>query len=166
MDDSNLHELFVLMLRDMYDAENQIIETLPSIISSSSNLDLKDALTKHLEETKEQVTRLDEVGVILGDDLTGRESKAMTALLEDADEIMSMEFPSEVIDAAIIGSAQKVEHFEIAAYGTLITWAKLMEHNDIADLLKENLNEEEKADKKLSQVAEGGVNEQAMHPSI
>ena len=161
-------ELFVDELEDMYSSESQIIESLPKLIKIASLPDLKEALTHHLAETKNQVDRLDEIFSILDITPKGKTCKAMEGLLLEADEIVKKKVKSPVLDAAIISAAQKVEHYEIASYGTLRSFAKQLELNDrVADLLTEILDEEGGANKKLTKIAEGsffltGVNAAAV----
>jgi ferritin-like metal-binding protein YciE len=153
MDDLLLHGL-----KDIYYAENQIIKSLPELIEKATNRDLTKGLKDHLEETKNQVARLDQVFKKLGQDPQGVQCPAIDGLISEADEVAG----KEVLDAAIIGSAQAVEHYEIARYGTVIAWAESVGHDDIVRLLNTNLNEEKAADRKLSSVAlRKGVNRKA-----
>ena len=158
MDDLLLHGL-----KDIYYAENQIIKSLPKLIDKATNRDLSKGLKDHLEETKNQVARLDQVFIKkLGQDPQGVQCPAIDGLISEADELAGEVADKEVLDAAIIGSAQAVEHYEIARYGTLIAWAESLGHDDIIRLLNTNLNEEKAADKKLSTVAlRKGINRKA-----
>lgn len=157
MDDLLLHGL-----KDIYYAENQIIRALPKLIEKATNRDLTKGLKDHLEETKNQVARLDQVFKKLGKDPQGVRCPAIDGLIGEADEVAGEAADKDVLDAAIIGSAQAVEHYEIARYGTLIAWAESAGHDDIVRLLSTNLNEEKAADKKLSTVAlRKGVNRKA-----
>jgi ferritin-like metal-binding protein YciE len=157
MDDLLLHGL-----KDIYYAENQIVKSLPKLIDKATNRDLSKGLRDHLEETKNQVARLDQVFKKLGQETEGVQCPAIDGLIEEADEVAGEVADKEVLDAAIIGSAQAVEHYEIARYGTLIAWAESAGHDDIVRLLNTNLNEEKAADKKLSTVAlRKGVNRKA-----
>jgi ferritin-like metal-binding protein YciE len=157
MDDLLLHGL-----KDIYYAENQIIKSLPKLIDKATNRDLSKGLKDHLEETKNQVARLDQVFKKLGQDPQGVQCPAIDGLISEADELAGEVADKEVLDAAIIGSAQAVEHYEIARYGTLIAWAESLGHDDIIRLLNTNLNEEKAADKKLSTVAlRKGINRKA-----
>ena len=157
MDDLLLHGL-----KDIYYAENQIIKSLPKLIEKATNRDLTKGLKDHLEETRNQVSRLDQVFKKLGKEPQGVQCPAIDGLIEEADEVAGEIPDKEVLDAAIIGSAQAVEHYEIARYGTLIAWAESLGHDDIIRLLNTNLNEEKAADKKLSTVAvRKGVNRKA-----
>jgi ferritin-like metal-binding protein YciE len=157
MDDLLLHGL-----KDIYYAENQIIKSLPKLIDKATNRDLSKGLKDHLEETKNQVARLDQVFKKLDQDPQGVQCPAIDGLISEADELAGEVADKEVLDAAIIGSAQAVEHYEIARYGTLIAWAESLGHDDIIRLLNTNLNEEKAADKNLSTVAlRKGINRKA-----
>ena len=157
MDDLLLHGL-----QDIYYAENQIVKALPKLIDKSTNRDLTKGLTDHLEETKNQITRLDQVFQKLGEQPKGVKCPAIDGLIAEADELAGEVADKDVLDAGIVGSAQSVEHYEIARYGTLIAWAEAVGHDDITRLLTTNLNEEKAADKKLSSVAlRKGVNRKA-----
>jgi ferritin-like metal-binding protein YciE len=148
MDDLLLHGL-----QDIYYAENQIIKSLPKLIEKATNRDLAKGLKDHLEETKKQVARLDQVFKKLGQEPKGVQCPAIDGLIKEADEVAGEVADKDVLDAAIVGSGQAVEHYEIARYGTLIAWAESVGHDDIVRLLNTNLNEEKAADKKLSAVA-------------
>jgi ferritin-like metal-binding protein YciE len=157
MDDLLLHGL-----KDIYYAENQIIKSLPKLIEKATNRDLTKGLKDHLEETEGQVARLDQVFKKLGREPEGVRCPAIDGLIDEADEIAGEVADKNVLDAAIVGAAQAVEHYEIARYGTLIAWAESLGHDDIIRLLNTNLNEEKAADKKLSTVAlRKGVNRKA-----
>jgi ferritin-like metal-binding protein YciE len=157
MDDLLLHGL-----KDIYYAERQIIKSLPTLIEKATNRELTKGLRDHLEETKDQVARLDQVFKKLGQEPQGIKCPAIDGLISEADEIAAEVADKDVLDAAIVGAAQSVEHYEIARYGTLIAWAESLGHDDIIRLLNTNLNEEKAADKKLSTVAlRKGVNRKA-----
>jgi ferritin-like metal-binding protein YciE len=157
MDDLLLHGL-----KDIYYAENQIVKSLPKMIEKATNRDLTKGLQDHLEETKKQIARLEEVFKKLGQDPQGVKCPAIDGLISEADDVAGEVADKEVLDAAIVGAAQSVEHYEIARYGTLIAWAESLGHDDIIRLLNTNLNEEKAADKKLSTVAlRKGVNRKA-----
>ena len=161
-DIANMDDLLLHGLKDIYYAENQIIKSLPKLIEKATNRDLTKGLKDHLEETKNQVARLDQVFKKLGQDPQGVQCPAIDGLISEADEVAGEVADKEVLDAAIIGSAQAVEHYEIARYGTLIAWAESVGHDDIVRLLNTNLNEEKAADRKLSSVAlRKGVNRKA-----
>jgi ferritin-like metal-binding protein YciE len=157
MDDLLLHGVM-----DIYYAENQIIKSLPKLIDKATNRDLSNGLKDHLEETKDQVERLEQVFKKLGKEPKGVKCPAIDGLINEADEVAGEVAGKEVLDAAIVGAAQAVEHYEIARYGTLIAWAETLGHDDIIRLLNTNLKEEKRADKKLSTVAlRKGVNRKA-----
>jgi ferritin-like metal-binding protein YciE len=157
MDDLLLHGL-----KDIYYAENQIIKSLPKLIEKATNRDLAKGLKDHLEETKNQVVRLDQVFKKLGQEPKGVQCPAIDGLIQEADEVAGEVSDKDVLDAAVVGAAQAVEHYEIARYGTLIAWAESAGHDDIVRLLNTNLNEEKAADKKLSTVAlRKGINRKA-----
>ena len=157
MDDLLLHGL-----QDIYYAENQIVKSLPGMIDKATNRELSKGLTDHLEETRNQIARLDQVFQKLGEQPQGVKCPAIDGLISEADEVAGEVADKEVLDAAIVGAAQSVEHYEIARYGTLIAWAESIGHDDIIRLLTTNLNEEKAADKKLSTVAlRKGVNRKA-----
>ena len=157
MDDLLLHGL-----QDIYYAENQIVKSLPALIDKATNRELSKGLSDHLEETRKQITRLDQVFKKLGQPAQGVQCPAINGLVKEADEVAGEVVDKEVLDAAIVGAAQAVEHYEIARYGTLIAWADELGHNDILRLLTTNLNEEKAADKKLSTIAlRKGVNRKA-----
>lgn len=167
MKNQGLKELFIDELADMYSAENQILQALPKLIKLASLPDLKDALTAHLEETENQVTRLEEIFSLLDLPITEKKCEGMEGILKEGEEIVENKSKSPLLDAAIISAAQKVEHYEMASYGTLRSFAKHLDlDSEIADLLQENLDEEGAADKKLTKIANGslfseGVNEEA-----
>jgi ferritin-like metal-binding protein YciE len=157
MDDLLLHGL-----KDIYYAENQIVKSLPKLIEKATNRELTKGLKDHLEETKNQIGRLDQVFKKLGQDPQGVQCPGIDGLISEADEVADEVADNDVLDAAIVGSAQAVEHYEIARYGTLIAWPESLGHDDIIRLLNTNLNEEKAADKKLSTVAlRKGVNRKA-----
>lgn len=150
----NLQSLFVEQLRDLYDGEEQITKALPKLIEKSTNPELRDALQEHLEVTREQIRRLDQIFQILGEKASGETCKGMKGVLAEGDGVVSDAKEDAVRDATIIASAQRVEHYEIAGYGTVKTYAKLLGKNDIANLLDQTLQEEKDADKTLSEIAD------------
>jgi ferritin-like metal-binding protein YciE len=157
MDDLLLHTL-----QDIYYAESQIVKSLPKLIEKATNRDLSQGLRSHLEETKNQIIRLDQVFKKLGKEPKGVKCPAMDGLIKEADELSGEVEVKEVLDAAIIGAAQAVEHYEIARYGTVIAWAQELGHDDIVRFLNTNLNEEKAADTKLNSIAlRKGVNRRA-----
>lgn len=165
---TSFEELLIHELKDLYDAENQLIHALPTLAKEAENPELKEAIKQHLEETKHQATRLEKILKMLKIDHKEKQTcKAMEGLVEEAQEVLK-EFPKSILrDAAIIGAAQRVEHYEIAGYGTAKAHAKLLDLNQIVELLDETLEEESAADKKLTKIAEGtffttGVNKKAL----
>lgn len=153
-----LHDLFVHELKDIYDAEHQIIDALPKMKEAASDPELKKAFDKHLEVTKTQVARLEEIFDMLDLDPERHKCDGMVGIIKEGDSIAKMEGNADVRDAALIAAAQKVEHYEVATYGTLRAWSLDMGHNDIADILQTTLNEERSTDKELSVLAESEVN--------
>jgi ferritin-like metal-binding protein YciE len=158
----NLHDLFVDELKDLYSAENQIIKALPKMIKAASSTELANAFEEHLEVTKEQVKRLEKVFQIIEANPKGKKCKAMEGLLEEGKELMSEDAEPSVMDAGLIAAAQRVEHYEMAGYGCVRTFATLLGFDDAAKLLQETLDEEGEADKKLTELAETVINAEAM----
>ena len=157
----SLEKLFIEELKDIYNAEKQLTRALPRMAKAAESPALAQAFTNHLKETEGQIQRLERVFKELGQAVRGKKCKAMEGLIEEGKELMEEESEPQVLDAALIGAAQKVEHYEIAAYGCLSTYAELLGYSEAAQLLRQNLQEEEATDKKLNQLAEGGINEQA-----
>ena len=159
---SDFRELFMDELRDIYWAEQHLVKALGKLSKAAASEELTGAFEKHMGETEEHVSRLEEVFEILGENPKTKKCEAMSGLLEEANEVMkSTEKGTPVRDAALIIAAQKVEHYEISAYGSLATLAKLMNQSDAADLLGQTLEEEKKADETLTEIAESSVNEEA-----
>jgi ferritin-like metal-binding protein YciE len=157
----SLQNLFVTELKDIYNAEKQLVTALPRIAKAAGSPRLAEAITKHLKETEGHVARLEEIFQALGLPVRGKKCKGMEGLLEEGKEVMEEEAPESVRDAALFSAAQKVEHYEIAAYGCLRCYAQILGHNDAAKLLEQTLKEEEAADEKLNELAEGGINQAA-----
>ena len=155
----NLQELFVEELRDVYDAEKQLTKALPKMAKAVESDELRTAFEEHLEITRMQVNRLEEVFKSLGLAARGKPCEGMKGLIEEGSSHIE-ELEGSTLDAALIGAAQKVEHYEIAAYGTLATWAELLGHQDAKDLLGQTLEEEKEADEKLTGIA-GQINPEA-----
>ena len=156
----NLQQLFLKELRDIYDAEDQITDALPKLIDAAHHPELKHALQEHLTITKHQISRLDQIVQMLGEKPSGETCKGMKGLLKEGGDIVSAGGDPSAVDAGIISAAQRVEHYEIAAYGTVRTYAKLLNQSQMANLLQQTLNEEADADNKLTQIA-STVNVQA-----
>ena len=159
MSAENLQELFVEELRDVYDAEKQLTKALPKMAKAAESNELRAAFEEHLEITRMQVNRLEEVFKSLGLAARGKPCDGMKGLIEEGQSHIE-ELEGATLDAALIGAAQKVEHYEIAAYGTLATWAELLGHQDAKDLLGQTLEEEKEADEKLTGIA-GQINPEA-----
>ena len=157
-----LEELLVDELKDLYSAENQIVKALPKMAKAASAPELKRAFERHLEETRRQIERLNQIAEALDVRLTGKKCKGMEGLIEEGKEIMEEDLDENAIDAGLIGAAQKVEHYEIAGYGTARTHASLLGYNKVAKLLQQTLDEEGATDKKLSQLAESIINVEAV----
>jgi ferritin-like metal-binding protein YciE len=160
--DSMFHELFMEELKDIYWAETHLAKALPKMSKAATSEKLKKAIEDHKKETDNQIERLDKVFSILGEKSSGKKCQAMEGLLEEAEEIVSdTKKDTMVRDAGIIIASQKVEHYEIASYGSLVELAKKMGQNDVAKLLQETLKEEKDADAKLTKIAESEVNDKA-----
>jgi ferritin-like metal-binding protein YciE len=157
----SLHDAFEEELKDVLSAEKQLLKALPKMAKACSNEDLAAGFEEHLEQTKGQVERLEKIFEMLDKTPRAKKCKAMEGLIEEASEILEEEAAPEVLDAMIIGAAQKVEHYEIATYGTLVTWARQLEMDEAADLLQQTLDEEKETDMKLTEMAETGVNQSA-----
>lgn len=157
----SMKDLFMHELGDLYHAENQLLRTLPRLSERVSSEELKSALKEHTEETKEHVHRLEECFKQMGEKASAHECQAMKGIIAEAEEILAQEEDGELIDAALIGAAQKVEHYEIAGYGTVTEWAKTMGQNEVARILGQTLSEEEKTDGLLTKLARGGINQGA-----
>ena len=156
----NLQQLFVEQLRDLYDGEQQITKALPSLIDKASSSALKTALQEHLEVTRDQIVRLEKIFAELGEKSSGETCKGMKGVLDEGDHLVSKGGDPSVTDACIITSAQRVEHYKIAGYGTVKTYARQLGRTNFAQLLEQTLAEEKEADHKLSQLA-NTINEQA-----
>jgi ferritin-like metal-binding protein YciE len=157
----SLETLFVEELRDIYNAETQLTKALPKMAKAASSPELKTAFEEHLEQTKGHIERLDEIFEGLGKKATGKTCKAMKGLVEEGSEMMEEEGEDSVLDAGIIAAAQKVEHYEIASYGTVRTWAEMLGKDDAVDLLQQTLDEETETDEKLTELAESTINQEA-----
>jgi ferritin-like metal-binding protein YciE len=158
---STLEELFLDEIQDLYDAEKQLTKALPKMAKASSSDELRQAFEDHLNETRGHVERLEQVFESLGEKAKGKKCEAMAGLVKEGGEIASNTEATAVRDAGLIAGAQKVEHYEIAGYGSARTHAQLLGHNRIADLLEETLEEEKAADRKLNAIAKSTINEEA-----
>jgi ferritin-like metal-binding protein YciE len=159
MEHKALKELFVDELKDLYSAENQLIKALPKMAKAATSDDLRAGFEEHLEQTKEHARRLEEICTELGEKPTGKKCAGMEGLIEEGKEMMG-EFEQDVLDAAMISAAQRVEHYEIAAYGTVRTYAELLGHERAVELLEQTLEEEKETDQKLTELA-GSINVEA-----
>ena len=163
-----LHDAFIDELRDTYDAEKQLTKALTKLAKASSNPKLRQAFESHLQETRGQIDRLEQVFESLDEKVRGKHCDGIAGIIEEGKSIMEEHFDEATRDACLIAAGQRAEHYEMAAYGTLIAWARAMGHDDAADLLQQNLDEEKAADEKLSALAEGGINQEAAdtaHPA-
>jgi ferritin-like metal-binding protein YciE len=159
--DNNLHELFLEELADIYNAEQQLTRALPKMAKAAESDELREAFESHLEETEGHISRLEEVARQLDETIKRKTCAAMKGLIEEGEEMLKEHKGTSAADAALICAAQKVEHYEIAAYGTLVAWAEQMNHQEAVGPLRETLDEEKQADEKLTSVAESLANERA-----
>jgi ferritin-like metal-binding protein YciE len=158
----SLKKLYIQELRDLYSAETQIVKALPKMAKAAKATELREAFKTHLEETRNQVTRLTTIFENLGVSPKGKACKAMEGLLAEGAELMDEDAEPVILDAGLIAAAQRVEHYEMAGYGTVRTYARLLGESDAEELLQETLDEEGNADKKLTDIAEQVVNAEAV----
>jgi ferritin-like metal-binding protein YciE len=154
MEHSALKELYIDELRDIYNAETQLLKALPKMAKASRSDELRSGFESHLQQTKGHVQRLEEIFDALDEKPTGKKCAGMQGLVKEGDEIMDEDFEGEVMDAALISAAQRVEHYEIAAYGCVRSWAELLGENEAVSLLEKTLEEEKQTDRKLTQLSE------------
>lgn len=154
-------DLFEHQLKDIYYAEKKIEKSLPTMINKATDSQLKQGFEQHLRETQNQISRLEQVFSLLGKEAAGENCPAIDGIIDEAEEIISDVDDAEVLDAALIASAQAVEHYEITRYGTLISWAQQLGHSGVIDLLQQTLDEEKATDHKLTQLAESRINQRA-----
>jgi ferritin-like metal-binding protein YciE len=164
MEMESLQDLFVEELKDLYSAENQILKAGPKVSKAIENEDLKAAIDEHLRITEKQVDRLERIFKKLGEKPTGKKCHGMEGLLEENKELLGEDAEQDVLEAGLIVGQQKVEHYEIAGYGSVVTFAKLLGDDEAAQLLAQSLEEEKQADQMLTQIAEQ-INVQAEHPA-
>jgi ferritin-like metal-binding protein YciE len=157
----SLHDAFIDELRDTYDAEKQILKALPKMMKAASSDELRSAFEMHLEETRGHVERLEQVFAGLDEKVRGKHCDGVAGIIEEGKSIMEEDFDDTTMDACLIAAGQRVEHYEMAAYGTLVAWAQAMGHNEAVDLLQQTLEEEKATDKKLTDLAESGINQEA-----
>ena len=158
---SNLRDALVDEIKDLYDAEKQLVKALPKMAKAATNGELRDAFESHLQETNGQVARLERVFGLLEEKPRGKHCAGMAGIVEEAGELLKEDMEEAVMDACIIKHAQSAEHYEIGSYGTAIAWAEALELTEVAELLEETLGEEKAADEKLSALAESGINDAA-----
>jgi ferritin-like metal-binding protein YciE len=156
-----LHDAFIDELRDVYDAEKQLIKALPKMAKAAESDELRTAFETHLEETRGHVDRLEQVFGSLDEKIRGKHCDGIAGIIEEGKAIMEEDFEGTTLDACLIAAAQRAEHYEMAAYGTLVAWARAMGHSDAAGLLEQILEEEKATDEKLTTLAEGGINQDA-----
>ena len=159
------HNAFIDELRDTYDAEKQLTKALPKLAKAATNAKLRVAFETHLQETLGQIERLEQVFESLDEKVRGKHCDGIAGIIEEGKSIMEEDFDETTMDACLIAAGQRAEHYEMAAYGTLVAWAQAMGHTEAARLLQRTLDEEKAADKKLSGLAEGGINQGAADAS-
>jgi ferritin-like metal-binding protein YciE len=157
-----LHEMLVDEIRDLYHAEKQMTKALPKMAKAATHEDLREAFEMHLEETQEQINRLEEVFEALGEKPKAKPCPGMAGIIQEGQETMQEDAEGAVLDAALIAAAQRAEHYEIGAYGTCAEWARLLGLNEVVSLLEQTLEEEKAADKKLTMIAEQEINQAAI----
>ncbi len=158
----SLLKLYIEELKDLHSAEEQILEALPKLAKNTKHADLKRAFQEHYQQTEQQKQRLERIGEMLGEDLSGHKCKGMEGLIKEGDEVIKEFTDSDVLDAALISAAQRVEHYEMAGYGCARTYAHMLGFQDHADLLQRTLDEEGDTDHKLTDLAETVINIDAM----
>jgi ferritin-like metal-binding protein YciE len=166
---TTLHDAFLDELRDAYDAEKQLTKALPKMAKAASSDQLRAAFESHLKETQGHVDRLERVFESLDEKARGKHCDGIAGIIEEGKSVMEEDFEDATMDACLIAAGQRAEHYEMAAYGTLVAWARDMGHAEAARLLQQNLDEEKAADKKLTALAEGGINQEAAeaaHPEM
>jgi ferritin-like metal-binding protein YciE len=156
-----LRDAFIEELKDAYDGEKQLTKALPKMAKAATSPDLRTAFESHLEETRGQIARLEQVFELLEEKAKGKRCEGIAGIVEEGSSAMGEDFDEQTMDAVLIASGQRAEHYEMAAYGTLVAWARALGETEAAQLLEQTLNEEKAADKKLTMLAEGGINQQA-----
>ena len=164
MEMDTLHELYVDELKDLYSAEIQILKALPRMIKAATHKQLKQGFTKHERQTRQHVKRLERIFRSLGEKPTGKKCVGMEGVLKEGSELIKEKPDREVLDAGLIAAAQHVEHYEMAGYGTVRTWARLLGHDDHEALLQQTLDEERDTDEALTAMAESSINVEATEP--
>jgi ferritin-like metal-binding protein YciE len=161
MTQGTLHDAFIDELRDVYDAEKQLTKALPKMAKAATSDRLRMAFEEHLEQTRGHVDRIEQILTGLDEKIRGKHCDGIAGIIDEGKSTMDEDFDDMTMDACLVASGQRAEHYEMAAYGTLIAWANAMGHDDAADLLKQTLEEEKAADQKLTELAEGGINQEA-----
>src|SRR6195256_1711763 len=156
-----LRDAFIEELKDAYDGEKQLTKALPKMAKAATSPDLRAAFESHLEETRNQITRLEEAFQLLDEKAKGKRCEGIAGIIEEGSAAMGEDFDEATMDACLVAAGQKAEHYEMAAYGTLVAWAQALGETDVAGLLEQILAEEKAADEKLTLLAEGGINQQA-----
>jgi ferritin-like metal-binding protein YciE len=156
-----LNDAFMDELQDAYDAEKQLTKALPKMAKAATSPELRSAFESHLRETRGQIGRLERVFETFGEEAQGKHCEGIAGIIEEGSSVMDEDFDETTMDACLIASGQRAEHYEMAAYGTLVAWARTLGQTEAAELLEETLNEEKAADAKLTALAEGGINEEA-----
>ena len=162
MSRNNLKSLYVDELRDLYNSEQQLIKALPKMAKAANSDELREGFERHLEQTREHATRLEQILSALGEPVKGKKCKGMAGIVAEGAEMMSEDFDGALKDAALISAAQRVEHYEIAAYGAVHAYAELMGEGEAAVLLQQTLDEEKETDQKLTELSEG-INSEAFN---
>ena len=165
MAQKTLQEAFIDEVRDTYDAERQLTKALPKMAKAATAPELKDAFTSHLEETRGQIERLEKVFELLDEKVRGKHCAGIAGIIEEGSSMMEEDFDEATMDASLIAGGQRAEHYEMAAYGTLVAWARELGHTDAAELLQATLDEEKAADEKLTMLAQDGFNPDAANGS-
>ena len=160
-DAGTLHDAFINELRDTYDAEQQLTRALSTLAGAARSADLRTAFEEHLEETRGHIERLEAILESLNEAVKGKRCEGMAGIIEEGQANLDEDFDEATMDAILIAAGQRAEHYEIAAYNTLIAWARAMGHVEAADLLRETLREERASEERLSAIAEGGINQEA-----
>jgi len=160
-DSGTLHDAFLDELKDSYDAEKQLTKALPKMAKAASTPRLRAAFETHLKETEGHIKRLEQVFASLNERAKGKHCDGVAGIIEEGKSVMAEDFDETTMDACLIAAGQRAEHYEMAAYGTLVAWANAMGHGQAAQLLQRNLDEEKAADEKLTALAEGGINQEA-----
>jgi len=161
MPENSLQELYVEQLKDLYSAESQLVKALPKMARAAKSQELRDGFEKHLEQTKEHVQRLEQIFGSLNESPKGKKCRGMEGLVEEGEEVIEEESSSEALDAGLIAAAQRVEHYEIAGYGSVRSYAELLGDDEAVNLLQQTLDEEKETDEKLTELSKK-ANQQAM----